>query len=105
MADVVARIIVEYYLIRARADYDGLLLRLVIRRHIAIEFLLGTYHLCAKQSFTCYVCLGVDILVVVGRIDITNRVRIFYPIIVQVQLKAFCRKLAAMARPMLFSAL
>ena len=55
MADVVARIIVEYYLIRARADYDGLLLRLVIRRHIAIEFLLGTYHLCAKQSFTCYV--------------------------------------------------
>ena len=95
MADVVAGIIVEYYLIRARADYDGLLRGLVIRRHIAIEFLLGTYHLCAKQSFTCYVCRGVDILVVVGRIDIANRVRIFYPIIVHVQLKAFCRKLAA----------
>ena len=95
MADVVAGIIVEYYLIRARADYDGLLRGLVIRRHIAIEFLLGTYHLCAKQSFACYVCRVVDILVVVGRIDITNRVRIFYPIIVQVQLKAVCGKLAA----------
>ena len=95
MADVVAGIIVEYYLIRARADYDGLLRGLVIRRHIAIEFLLGTYHLCAKQSFTCYVCRGVDILVVVGRIDIANRVRIFYPIIVHVQLKAVCGKLAA----------
>ena len=33
--------------------------------------------------------------VLVGRVDITNRVRIFYPIIVQVQLKAVCGKRAA----------
>ena len=94
MADVVAGIIVEYYLIRTVLNYGGLLRRLVIRRHIAIEFLLVACYLCAKQSFTCYVFCGFDILVVVGRIDITNRVRIFYPIIVHVQLKAFCGQYA-----------
>ena len=91
MADVVAGIIVEYYLIRARDDYDGLLLRLIFYRHIAIESAFVTYHLCAKQcaarfGFNCFICICIDMLD-----SIRNRI----PIIVQVQLKAFCRKLAA----------